>query len=557
MHRKSLIALVIVAVLTAPAASATWYFAQTFEPSSEYDTSEWMWADAPPVGESRVYFAVETHHLFALGPYVNPNVGALHTQIEISNGEHHSALLGIWIDCNGDGYVGMAETAVREYAAALLLDTTACPAVSGAPNGWTAGAHNYNGWVSEFIPVARDPALVSDRRVYVDDDARVWGDHHRPDEKPWHAFCPLSPQPRGTWQSTGGVMNYADCRADILGLMNLGFGAIGDPAALRFSDTDDARSGALGQIATFGDENDANRAATVWDCSSQTRSGDTLNETALGPVAPSAAHNIVVTAADPSVDNTDDPVRRVAATVNHTNEGATVAGGSRNCDTSDDFGHDVYTGTCGVAVYCVGESDFNPINPKNKKQAHFNMRYDSGSRGNGAGALVPGGLFGAGGGASSDGGLRWPNNGALAGSGAWTVLSYWLTKPGFSTIRTHFQDPTNTNVEPAPGHWLTFYAHVGTNITSKFVMPGGDGVYASWHCGDNTSGIHNGFNCDRNVWNFNPDGTPYSPGGELENHELARPGDPYELRDVDCYDGGIGALGAGVQPAYYGSDPCY
>ncbi|HET6403246.1 MAG TPA: hypothetical protein VFH78_01260 [Candidatus Thermoplasmatota archaeon] len=553
MHR-TLIAILTTALLALPAASATWYFAQSYEPSTEYDTELWMFQDPPPVTEQRVYFAAESHYLFALGPYISPNVGLLHSRIEVSNGEHHSAMLGVWRDCNGDGYVGAAETAVREYPASLLLSEEACPATTGPANGWTAGAHNYNGWVSELIPIGRDGLIAVDRRMYLDDDVRVWGDYHRPDEAPFHRPCPLSPQPRGTYQSTGGAINFVDCRADIIGLMNIAFAETGDPLNLRFSDTDDARSGPLGQIQTFGPEDSEQRTLTVWDCSSRTRVGDELNKTPLGPLAPAAVHNLEFAEAEPKLERTDDPLRGVAATYNHTFEGVMVAGGTgRNCDTSDDFGHDFYSTTCPTFVYCVGEDDFNGINPKDKREAHFNMRFDSGQRGIQSAILGPRDpIFGTGG-IAADGGLRW------GGGGTWSVGSYWLTKPGFGTIRTHLQDPSNATVEPAGGLYFTWYAYVPENLTARgFKLPGGEGVYASWHCGSNTSGVHNGFNCNKALWYLNPTGTPSCPtcAAELERHELALPGDPYNLRDVDCYDGGIGALGIGVQPAYYGPRPC-
>ena len=558
---KTLIALAA-AALVAPMGSATWMFGGSYEPNTAYDTADWMFQDPPGAGDNKVYFSGFTQYytLTEVGP--NPNVGLLETRIEISNAEYNEAFLGVWKDCNGDGYIGMAESAVREYAASLLLSTSVCPATPGPVNGWVAGAHNYNGWVSELVPIGRDALTAVDRRIYVDDDVRVWADHERPDEAGHTRPCPVAPQPRGTYQSTGGFLNFVDCRVDVIGATNLALNAIGDPMGWSFSDTEDARSGFLGQHATFGDENDANRAATVWDCSSQTRSGDVINGTGVAPYNNNLAlvHNVFVAEPSPSVDNTDDPLRRVAGTVNHTSEGLMAGGGpahareTRNCDTSDDFGHDLYDTWCGTLVYCIGEGDRVSNDPKNKTSSHYPMGFVTVGRGTVPfSAPTPLNLHGSGGASGDTLGLTW-------GGSRWQTGSWWSSKPGFGTVRTDLTDPNNPTGEIAHGYWLTFYAQVGTNTTSKFQLPGsGGGIYGSWQCGDNVDGIHNGFECDRDLWWVNPDGSLYQPGppAELEYHELPRPGDPYRLRDVDCYDGGIGDTGLGIQPAYYGAAPCY
>ncbi|HET6403245.1 MAG TPA: hypothetical protein VFH78_01255 [Candidatus Thermoplasmatota archaeon] len=557
LRSNSLLALAAVTLLAAPA-HATWMYAGSYEPSTSYDTEDWMWQTAPAPGEKKIYFSGMSQYLAVTDPAtLNPNVGLLETRIEVSNAEHHEAFLGVWVDCNGDGYIGLAESALREYPASLLLDDAVCPATLGPANGWTAGAHNYNNWVSELIPIGRDGLIAVDRRMYIDDEARVWADHHRPDEAPWIRPCPVGPQPRGTYQSTGGFLNFLDCRVDILGVANLVLAETGDPLGWRFADPDDARTGFLGQHATFGNESEEHRAVTVWDCSRQTRVGDVLNQTPVGPLTPSAlnsVHNMRVAEPSPEVENTDDPVRRVAATVNHTYEGFMVLGGTgRDCDTSNDFGHDLYDTWCGTTPYCIGEGDRVGSDPKNKKESHFNMGFETAPRGSLPWAApTPLNLHGSGGASGDTAGLTW-------GGSRWSAGSYWSTKPGFGTIRTQLSDLEGSRVEVSPGYWLTFYAYVGEATLERGLrLPGGEGVYGSWQCGSNTSGIHNGWNCDRDAWYVNPDGSPYQPTvpAELERHELARPGDPYNLRDVDCYDGGIGALGLGVQPAYYGPEPC-
>ena len=527
---KTTIAIAVAALMSAPA-TAEWYAFGNFEPSTTYDQST-MFVDPPNATESRVYFHVVTGTQEPLAtfngdPGGNPNVGLLRTQIEPAAIEYHDAFLGVWKDCNGDGYVGRAESALREYPSVLLTETDACPGVTADPKGpWTPGAHNYNGWVTEFIPIVKDASNAIDRRAYRDGDARVWGDFHRPDEDPFHRSCTLTPFARGTTQDTGGFVNYVDCRVDVLGNFNILVDSFGDPLGLRFSDEDDGHTGTLGRVDIFGPEDDRHSPATVWDCSGGPafRSGDELNETPLGPSVPSSGHNIEVYPVDPAPGNLDRPT--LAGLANHTIEG------TEDCDTSNDFGHDASD---------AFEADFNGVNPKNKTEADWNFGNGGTARGAPVGpAAVPG--WGGFGGAPNDAGIA-------SGGYHWTSDSVWLSKPGPRTVRV---DLANGGVTIAPAYWLSFYAHVSANVTSRFQLPPGAGVYGSWHCGDNDSGIHHGWNCDPAVWYINPDQTTFHPN----KANFAHPGWTYQLRDVDCYDGRIGDSGLSVQPAFYGTEPC-
>jgi len=540
---KTMLLAATAALVSAPA-SATWYGYGTFEPNTPYDTKEWMFQD-PPVSGQRVYFNVITASQYSTvngKPSVNPNVGILHSQVEPAGVERHYAQLGVWLDCNGDGYIGMAETGVREYSATLLLSEEVCPPITGPVTRWTAGAHNYNGWVSELIPLSRGDSNLTDARTYRDDDIRMWGDFHRPDEKPFHRSCALFPQPRGTYHNTGGLMNYFDCRVDIIGIMNDGFAQIGDPLGFTFADEDDARTGPLGRIILGGDEDDANAAVRTRDCAANpavyVHSGDTFNQTPLGPSVPGTLQNRTasVPSFQPSAGDLSSPT--LAGQVNRTME---EIGG--DCDTSNDFGHDLYAGTCWIATPCVGETDFNGVNPNNKTEADWNFGFVTGTRGTAPfSAMGPLGLSGPAG-APSDGGV------GFNGGSFWLSDSIWVSKTGPRSLRV---DLDAGGVQIAPAYWLSFYVKLGENTTNRaFSLPGGEGKYGSWHCGSNTSGIHNGWNCDPAVWYINPDGT--FPNNKAN---LAHVGWDYHLRDVDCYDGRIGELGIGIQPAYYGPEAC-
>ena len=538
---KTALALLAVSALTVPAA-AEWSMFGSFEPSTPYDDRTWMHADPPLAGEQKVYFnAISGSHYppaSTLGkPYVNPNLGLLQSQIEPFGLEYHVAFLGVWTDCNGDGYVGAAEGALREYASSLLLDDSICPASEGPAETWN-GANNYNGWVSEFIPIVRGTS-VADARVHRDASVRIWGDFHRPDERPFHRSCALYPFPRGTWQTTGGAVNYADCRVDLLGPWNQVMTRIGDPLDLRFSDADDATTGRLGQISPFGTEDTSRSPAYVYDCSADPtlHSGSTYNATPLAGVQPMpAATNVTVWGINPRLNPANPSTWTVPALVNHTIEGTPGIRASADCNTSNDRGADFYG-------FVLQEADFNGVNPNNKREADWNFGLITQFRGkfvNNSAAAMP--LFAGEAGAPNDLGVG-------IGGTRYVGDSTWASKAGPRSVRA---DLDNGGVAIAPAYWLTFYARLGPDTLAGFDVPRADGIYGSWHCGAHTSGIHNGWNCDENVWYQNPDGSfPNDP-----NQLLAKPGWSYHLRDVDCYDGRIGDTGMGIQPAFYGVEPC-
>ena len=485
--RQPLLILAILALLV-PTAASTWRAGGTHEPDTSYDTPTWMFQDPPPAGANRIYFNAMA--LTGTSTSVSPNVALLETQNEPPAAERHMALLGVWKDCNGDGYVGSAEQGLREYSSTLLTTTSVCPS---APGG-----HNSGGWVVEFFFIGR----TGGPRIYSDAQAMVWGDYHRPDEKPTFRSCALTPFPRGTTQSTGGLIAYGECRMEqrigfeFMENFNTVVDAIGDPLGLRFEDESDPFSSPVGQVQTFGSDDGANTPAYVWDC-----------ESPGTPVGPAQVYR-----PDPRLGDAPPTSWTIPAFYNTTMEGVYPD----ECDPSDDRTGGFYQ-----------EDDFLGVDPNNKTQADWNFQFAAGNRN------LP--VIGA-----NDGGLGW------GGHTGWYGDSLYLSKTGPNLVRASLD-----SVTPAGAYWLTFYAHVGPTTTARgFTTTTGTGIYGSWHCGTQTTGIHNGWNCDPSTWYLNLDGTSVTPP-----YPYAYPGQAYEFRDVDCYDGSnMAGVALGV-PAY-GADPC-
>ncbi|HUR68217.1 MAG TPA: hypothetical protein VM370_03155 [Candidatus Thermoplasmatota archaeon] len=578
---KITLTMAIAAVLATPAGIASWNAFGDSEPSTPYDDATFMWQDGPVASKDRVYFngfVNEAAGIVSVG--ANPNVALLATHNEAVGIETYVAILGNWVDCNGDGYVGLQESALREYDAALLLDTSICPPSSGDINAWN-GEHNYNGWVTELVPVGTNGGQPSaspgstpdyeddglDQRIWRDETARVWGDYGKPDDGAAEGSggtCPIRPFPRGTAQSTGGILDYADCStgllarwnsiwADELTVQDQTVPGPGDPLGLRFADEDDGHSGVLGSVETLGTEDSGRAAVVLTDCTAEPvfDSSATFNATneQLDLVGDEDQAFIdentrtKIYPAAPATRDTTDPT--VPGQFNQTNE---EFGG--DCDTTNDAGHDTY-GTV--------EGDFEGTSATDKRQSDFNMEFeDNGVLGcTPRGQVTDCGFFGV-------DSTPYPDQlhpgSAGAGFTNEVVFHDWFARvalvkgPPATTRGSVLGTVSGENpIGLADAPWITFYAYVGSNTTSTHGLktPGGSGVYGKPQCGSFTSETHNGWNCDASLWNLNGDGTaqPQTQGG------FAAPGALYNLRDADCFDGNNG-LGVPLGAAALGNEPC-
>ena len=548
----------IAAVLTITPLVGAWSSFGAYEPDTVHDTEEWMFTEPGPATADHVYFNGWSSTQAA----VNYNVGALQTSIEAPEMDRPLAIMGIWVDCNGDGYVGHAESALYEYSATLLLDASTCPSVTGDADDWTEGAHNYNGWVTELVPIGRPTTNEdgpTDSRVYADEDSKVWGDIGLPTAVPGGS-CAINPFPRGTMQSTGGLLNYLDCRYQAIDQVNFVLFQLPGGQDLMFPDDEDATAGdAPLDQPTFGSEHTDYAAVSVIDCSAgpMAETGSSVNSTgAQGPLqtvldAGSAEsgedlgqgyeyYDVSVPTINPQTMNTQNPT--APGQTNQTLEE------TDDCDTSNDAGHDFY-GT-------LNEGEWASDNSRRGKQASFwSFEWFEGTRGDvgefligveagfpADGAAGTSGSFGAGGS---------PGYGLFAS--AWFGIGNMVKDHNqvFDTrSNLNNEDPAASDIgaDIDPGFTVSYFGY--TSLTG-FVMPGGADTFGSHACGDNDEDSLNGWDCNAANWNLNEDGTP------LDGQEwFAFVHDPYNLRDIDCYDGNIGTVGVGVQPEFYGGRAC-
>lgn len=175
-------------VLSTPSmARAGWGADGSRQPSTIYDIPAYMWPDPPGDDGDRVYFSVAA--TVGNEAAISPNSALLGSRIGGFGDATWRATLGVWADCNHDGYIGLATAALTEYreeAAAAEghpVDTTICPEIADAESG--DRTHSYGGWINELIPIvplqaAEDRTGYGDFRVIQDPAVRIWGDFGTP-----------------------------------------------------------------------------------------------------------------------------------------------------------------------------------------------------------------------------------------------------------------------------------------------------------------------------------------------------------------------------------------
>lgn len=556
---RTLIALVLALVAVTPAALAAWGVAGEVEPDTAHDRSGYMWSDASAAQDptrSAVYFnGVGLQSLTGSSGGVQLNALPLGTRLAPVGTFQAYAYLGLWRDCDRDGYVGMASSALWRYRAELLTDASLCPA---------GGAHNDGAWVTEF-------RWINDRYESIagvlDPGSMVWGDFGRPTDAPF-IDCRQVPLPRGTLGSTGGALGWADCQ---LGRpVGSTVNAVDDDGSkgLRFEDPNhperdcgsqlnrETPLGAEEECEGWGDalyeRGDADPAFTVWDCSQP--GTDVRN-----PLAPPGEEGPLKDPKDLQWRN-DGSIAHVQPVAPAVDADGSVFVALQQAFVRWDC--EAYTqGTAGAHLlhpYNVAslESPYAQFAATDgKRQTDFAFSFMPGSHQESA-QTRPGGTLSTplrsqcgnppatrpppelcadllapyrGPIGAVDGAYGLRLKGDQEGAGWRAAQSY--RAPTYSG--TLFRG----NLEQAGVQWLTFYAKLGSTLQTASLPAPGLGTYGAETCGIATSGVVAGWDCDPTHWWNTEMGGAAPPSLAV----VARVGTEYHLRDVDCLDGHVAA----------------
>lgn len=574
------LAAVLVALLILPGASAAWRGVGTLEPDVAADATERLMFPDPDTsaGAPAVYLdgyvAVEQLTL-------NPNVGLLGSRVLMPGAAHQRVILGLWKDCNADGYIGQAEGALQDYSSALISPAI-CPVGSMFNDGQ---------WVSEMImvgmvdPCEQEPAAVraaecgginefqANPRVLYAPGTMVWADVGAPGEVP-PAECVTTRLPRGATASTGGLVGAIDCQ---LGrAIATGVNAADEEGALglRFEDKErpDASTSLLNQplpVTPFGgpagpgllEAESGSRSFTVWDCSAPKGGADVANPLPADEAAiedPTGSElsgrrttifGPVVVFADEDGDAQTPGVRRIALA----DEEGSLAWVPAPAPSVDDPAASSWDALEAAADGPRGDcSDATPgalraANPQpflesrddaiaqaRKDRVSFAFTFYDGHRGLNdtvdptTGANAP-----------SDGGLVYRRNDRGGDGPFWSADAASVQEPQLVNRREiGAQGPIR----------FTYYARLGPEALVGTALPGArEGlVYGAIPCGTSSDPV-GGWVCDPSQWWRGPageDARPYYSQGEVPYAPV--PGDVYHLRDIDCYDGQL----ARGQPVY-------
>lgn len=554
---------------------ADWSAFGSREPDTEHDASGgFMFAEPNTEFVDKLYLSVVPvwGHVYTgvvnvnSGPWINPNVGALGSRIYPAGPMQFDAMFGSWVDCNRDGYIGHAESALFEYPVQTPgLDLSLCPV--GAYAG-DSNLYNQQGWVTEFRWISNDHlgrakgdnGKNRDQRVIVDGNATIWGDFGVPGNTMGREVCPQD-FPRGTTEQTGRMLNWLDCffahrlwDSSNAALTTVGLGFDNEQ---RFDqDAHPANQDTLG--ADDGDQT----AMRVWDCSAERQELETgqdrvfvdhQNVSSPHQQEPYTLPSFQVIDEDGHVNVTywqgayrNNEWRESESSVSEPTLPRPVTPGSPNTGGSvaGTYNHTVAgwnTDGCGsrARVYDQLETNDIPESALAKNRVTVNFQYYEEQR-NGANAR----------GMAFYGAQAYPviRNRNTNGGG-----THWYGS-GPSPSELGENGPTapqlvrTSDLQPDGGIYWTFYANLSGEALSTGIQVPGLGLYGNEWCSKSTDpALNGGFVCDADKWYRAPDGTDvggFNPQGNFEYRPA--PGVAYHVRDVDCYDG---SLVAGV-PAY-------
>ena len=517
------ILLAVAAVLVVPSAAvAAWSGKGGFEPSTGLDLDGFMFTtpDQANDGVRRVYFSGFAGAATNVAvTSVNPNLGAAQTSIIQPANFNAQALLGVWKDCNKDGYIGFGDNALFEYRVELLRapigpGESVCPPVPLADANPATPAfdfpqhtgilqHNDGEWVREFIPIGPEttaPHLPNDQNPFniPDSGARVWADWGEPGAAPGY-ICYLTAHPTGSFDTFGSMIGLADCygrqRIDnsIQGVTN------GNP-------TLDAAYDQLKATPNPWGKPSDDPAVVVADCSSPI----------LAPVkVPGTQHVVGVPRPTPGPGSGTS----VGGTVNATSNAFTDCDRGNGAPASADS-----------LPYSTTQEINNQYGRKTVNEWVLKFTED----------VRPGPTSAAtnalGRGATKDLGTR------VLMEGFWRANAISLI--GRNPLLS-IDDVTPQRVQP-----ITYYATVSSAAASAYSLrfPGTTGVYGAEACGSNIGAgqpDRNAWACDPEAWwptNLQQDVIAQGLVDGKSTFVGVKLGQRYQLRDVDCYDTSAGVL---------------
>lgn len=531
------IAFLLTAGALVPAAAAGWKYRGMNEPDTDRDVNDGLMFQTPDqaAGPPKVYFNGFAHESLT---WINPNAAAAGSRMQPGvDAIDMSALLGLWKDCNRDGYIGNSELGLFEYRSELLIETDLCPRTPVPANCTSTGTpatapacptpypFNDGGWVREFIWIGNRLSPVNPTYVNVPGTA-VWFDFGRPEDQPG-TTCPLlgSMSPR----STGAMLEWGDCFTRFRGVdtLNQAQDISGLPVG-GWDKSDVEESDATlnldnpawvplygedgqGWSGAFGRDNQEagtrpDRAVTVWDCQ-----GDASAPDASPQVNPSGSvyepanetYNIATKNGDCKTEGTTTTSNNALPWPNLNGEAEST---------------NAFQGKDAVSDYMVWTAG-------NRKQVP---------------AQVPIGPF-----APHDLGLAVERD-------LDTVGSSWKANTRF-TMDPQFVDRGTLTLSTA--RYLTFYASLGStsglNLPASVVM-----TYGGHACDAGETGISDGWNCDGQAWKDR------CVLDDVLASQCIIVRKAYNLRDIDCWDGQVArgvpvyASSMAVPQELGGNPPC-
>lgn len=477
----------LLAIALSPTCLGAWRGYGTSEPDSVHDSVMFLPQD-PPVEDGHVYFnGWESERGSA-----NPNSGMLGSRFGDVGQFSLNAMLGIWLDCNQDGYVGLAEQALEEYpdawlsAAATIADDPR--PIETCPDG---SMHRSGGWVTELLwigpdaPSAFGRAGARDPRVVVDETAVVWADDglYSDPARSVSGSCSLDPAAQGD-APAGPFLVLLDCYT--------GHEVEAEPEPADAPEDHD-------DVLAFPADPTPETCALVFTAAGAQRILDerwgSLPQPA-GPRAPQACD--------------------------------TASGAHASSDSS--YEQTRHAGF-GMRAGLKRASDW---------VFHFSTQYRQNAPTPGA-ALAPGTFDHV----DAAGVARIPLLALIPASQPQCFGIMLLEPHCFRTVWSSLDERTNTRQDLVRADLTsgdvttdvrverTYYAHVAARVG---VLPGGRAVYGDGACSTIAAGApaSKGWDCDPTRWYRTAEGNE-----EVLDDPHATVGDPYELRDVDCYDGQV------------------